>query len=80
MGMGDDILPIFQTPLYKEWHFPDLPIQKMGFLRPPYTNQMAFSRPPYTKNGLFETSYSKKFNPYTKNGRNLTPPYKNAKI
>ena len=71
MGMGDDILPIFQTPLYKEWHFPDLPIQKMGFLRPPL----------YKPNGLFETPIYKKW-PFRDPPiqKNLTPIQKMAVI
>jgi hypothetical protein len=44
-------LKIFQTPLYKKWHFPDLPIQKNGI----------FETPLYKPNGLFETPIYKKW-------------------
>ena len=60
-----EILPIFETSLYKKMAFSRPPIQQNGIFETPYTKnaifetplyiKMPFSRPPIQKNAIFET-------------------------
>ena len=72
-------------------NFPDPPIQKMAFSRPPYTKKWDFWDPPIQtkwpfrdphiqKMAFSRPPYSKKFNPIQKMAVIWPPPYKNAKI
>ena len=81
MGRGEEILPIFATPLYnkiaflrppytKKCHFRDPPIQQNGIFETPLYKKMPFLRPPIHQNAIFETPLYKKLaflrTPYTK--------------
>ena len=48
------------TLLYNKMAFSRPPIQKMPFLRPPYTTKCHFQDPPIQKNAIFETPLSNK--------------------
>jgi len=50
-GEGDGILPIFETPIYKKWHFQDPHTQKWHFQDPHY-KRMTFIPPSLFLNGV----------------------------
>ena len=56
---GEEILPIFETPLYKKWHFRDPPIQQNGIFKTPLYNKFSNFDPPIQKWPEFDPLYKK---------------------
>lgn len=50
-----EILPIFETPIYKKYIYETPTYNKMAYSRPPETKKWRFPDPKIQQNGIFES-------------------------